>query len=123
MTTMPHDRPNPNDDWRPANGDELPRLGQRLKRRQSRRQFMQIGSGIVGGLMAGGGAWLLLRDDTAAPDVEIAGLTCSQVAAMADDLAVGRLTAPQVARVKRHVQLCPDCAANFERIGAMKYLG
>jgi hypothetical protein len=123
MTTHPNHPPTPPDDWRPASGAEIVRLARRLKRRKSRRRFLKAGGGIIGGVLALAGGWWVVRSMTREREYDFGGITCSEVAARTDDLMQGRLPADEVAKVKQHVMLCPNCKPKFERMGGMKTVG
>ena len=123
MTQHPNHRPTPPDEWRPADGDEVVRLAHHMKRRKSRRQFLKTGGGIAGGLLALVGGWWVVRSATRKREYDFGGITCSEVAARADDFMQGRLPADEAAKVKQHVKLCPNCKPKFERMGGMKMVG
>ena len=122
MTTHPH-QPTPPDDWQPASGGEVVRLTRRLKGRKSRRQFLKAGGGIVGGLLAVAGGWLVVRSATREREYDFGGITCSEAMTRADAMMKGKkLPEAEMMQVKQHVTLCPNCKSKFEQMGGMKML-
>ena len=121
MTTHPNHQPTPPDDWQPASGGEVVRLTRRMKGRKSRRQFLQAGGGVVGGLLAVAGGLLAVRSATREREYDYGGITCREAMARADAMMKGqKLPDAEVMQVKEHVMLCPNCKPKFEKMGGMK---
>ncbi len=123
MITPPNHGPASSDDWQPAGGGEIVRLARSLRERKSRRQFLKAGGGIVGGVIAAAGGWWIVRSTVSEGEYKFGGMTCSEVAARADDLMHGRLSADEAAKVQEHILLCPHCKPKFPQIGGSELVG
>ena len=120
MTTHSN-QPTPTDDWLPASGGEVVRLTRRMKARKSRRQFLQAGGGIVGGLLAVAGGLFAVRSANREREYDFGGITCSEAMARADAMTKGnKLPEAEMMQVKEHVKLCPNCKPKVEQMGGMK---
>lgn len=123
MTTHPDHRPTPPDDWQPAGGGEVVRLARRLKGRKTRRQFLKVGGGVVGGLLAVAGGWWAIRSATQGQEYDFGGITCREAMARADAMTKGKtLSDTEMMQLKQHVMLCPNCKPRFERMGGAKLM-
>ncbi len=120
MTTSPNYSQPPADDWQPAAGNEVVRLARHMRDRKGRRQFLTMGGRIVAGLLAAAGGWWMAHVTTREQEFDFGGITCSEVAARADDLMQGRLPADEAARVRQHVLRCPNCKLKFDKMGGIR---
>jgi len=121
MTSHPNHQPMTPDDWQPATGGEVVRLTRRMKGRKNRRQFLKAGGGVVGGLLAVAGGWLVVRSATREREYDFGGITCSVAMGRADAMTKGKmLPEAEMMQVREHVMLCPNCKPKFEKMGGMK---
>lgn len=106
----------PPDDWQPAGGEVL-KLTRHMRGRKTRRQFLQTGAGVVGGLLAVAGGWLVLRPATREGGQNFGGISCDVAMSRAEALtAGGTLPESEVNQLREHVRLCPNCGP---RLGPM----
>src|SRR5262249_17789909 len=98
--------------WAPCPSGEFERLGKRLRQRRHRRVFLRATVGAlavaaVGGLALSLGPDLWLLTGLGGP--EFADLTCSEVRALADAYAKGKLNARTSEMFRRHLARCSVC--------------
>jgi anti-sigma factor RsiW len=102
--------------WKPCPPGEFAHLSERLRQRRQRRQFLQAvlaaAAAFVG--VGGGLAAYLARTRPSAlsqpmPDMDFAGIKCSQVRQVADSYVRGDLDPETRQRVTKHIAQCPNC--------------
>ena len=108
-------RPPTPDEWNTASGQEVSQLAHHLRRRKTRRQFLQASS-AVGCIAVVTGGWWLLRPVPSASENKFGGLTCSEVAARANDYMQGRLSDVEADKMQQHLAQCPSCKSKFDEM-------
>ena len=105
------------DDWQSCPQGEMGRLVDGLRGKRRTRQSMVIGgtvSAVVVMLLVGNFAINWMQPP------EIAGLTCQQVASMAEDYVDGKLDPAQAEHVRLHAEKCRHCRAAIAKLRKRK---
>ncbi|MFG0334704.1 MAG: hypothetical protein ACF8TS_15210 [Maioricimonas sp. JB049] len=102
-------------EWRQCPAGEVQGLVQKLRTRRRRRRAQKVGA--LGGMLAILCATAFLALPQQPYDPVLAGMRCSEVLAMADDLIAGKLDDLTRGRIIEH---CEQCGACHDKIVAMQ---
>jgi hypothetical protein len=100
--------------WEACPPGEFTRLAARLRARHRRRDALRGTIGLAVAVLVGS---VLYQSWSRSREYRFAGISCSQVMALAPDYAMGKVGLELRGQVRRHVSLCPHCKPLFQRMG------